>query len=65
MIQIQISYVNLHEGILDSNPDSDHLSIPTHVDCDLDLNLDSGPGACVVNRDLVDQCCMWCICNCT
>ena len=26
---------------MDSNPDSDHLS---HVDCDPDSNLDSGPG---------------------
>ena len=35
-------WLRLHGGKLDSNPDSDHLS---HVDCDPDLNPDSGPGA--------------------
>ena len=38
-ILIQISCV-----YMEANPDSGHLS---HVDCDPDLNLDSGPGACV------------------
>ena len=35
-------WLRLHGGKVDSNPDSDHLS---HVDCDPDSNLDSGPGA--------------------
>ena len=35
-------WLRLHGGKLDSNPDSDHLS---HMDCDADLNPDSGPGA--------------------
>ena len=39
LIQIGCVYT---EGKLDSNPDSDHLS---HMDCDADLNPDSGPGA--------------------
>ena len=35
-------WLRLHGSKLDPNPDSDHLS---HVDCDPDLNPDSGPGA--------------------
>ena len=35
-------WLRLHRSKVDSNPDSDHL---THVDCDPDLNPDSGPGA--------------------
>ena len=35
-------WLRLHGGKVDSNPNSDHLS---HVDCDPDLNPDSGPGA--------------------
>ena len=49
----------LHEGILESNPDSDHL---IHVDCEPDSNLDLGPDArvnghganCVVPKTLFD-----------
>ena len=41
-ILIQIGCVYTEPGKLDSNPDPDHLS---HMDCDLDSNLDSGPGA--------------------
>ena len=34
--------LRFHGGKLDSNPDSDH---PSHIDCDPDSNLDSGPGS--------------------
>ena len=41
-------------GMLDSNPDLDHLS---HVDCDADSNLDSGPGARVNTPLFGGYCC--------
>ena len=34
--------LRVHEGFLDSTPDSDHLS---RIDCDPDFYLDSGPGS--------------------
>ena len=43
-IRIQIAWLRLHKGILDSNPDSDHLSC---VDCDPESNLDLVPGVLV------------------